>query len=50
MISSVTLASGVQQSDSDKNIHIPIPFQILFPYSLLQSIDLSFLCYIVGPC
>ena len=25
-------------------------FQILFPFSLLQNIELSSLCYLVGPC
>ena len=27
-----------------------IPFQIIFPYRLLQHIDYSSLCYTVGPC
>ena len=34
-IYSVVLVLGVQQSDSLINIHISIPFQILFPYGLL---------------
>ena len=25
-------------------------FQIIFPYSLLQNVEYSFLCYTVGPC
>ena len=29
---------------------IYIPFQILFPYRLLQDIEYSSLCYTVGPC
>ena len=29
---------------------IHIPFQILFPYRLLQNTEYSFLCYTVGPC
>ena len=35
--STMLLVSGVQQSDSV--IHISIPFQILFPYRLLQNIE-----------
>ena len=30
--------------------YIYIFFQILFPYRLLQNIECSSLCYIVGPC
>ena len=30
--------------------YIHVPFQILFPYSLLQNIEYSSLCYTVGPC
>ena len=30
--------------------YIFIIFQILFPYSLLQNIEYSSLCYTVGPC
>ena len=33
------LVSGVQQSDSVIHIPISIPFQILFPYRLLQDIE-----------
>ena len=48
------LVSGVQHSDSVTDmcvcVYIYIPFQILFPISLLQNIDYSSLCYTVGPC
>ena len=37
----VILVSGVQQV---------ILFQVLFPYRLLQNINLSSLCYTVGSC
>ena len=39
MINIVGLASGVQQSDSVTHIHVPILFQILFPFRLLQNIE-----------
>ena len=41
------LVSGVQQSDSV--IQVPILFQILFPFRLLQNVEQSFPCYTVGP-
>ena len=44
------LVSGVQQSDSVIHIHVSILFQIRFPFSLLQHIEQSSLCYTVGPC
>ena len=44
------LVSGVQQSDSVIHLHVPILFQILFPFRLLQNIEQSSLCYTVGPC
>ena len=44
------LVSGVQQSDSVTHIHVSILFQILFPFSLLQNIEQSSLCYTVGLC
>ena len=50
MINNVVLVSGVPQSDSVLHIHVSILFQILFPIRLLQSIEQSSLCYIVGPC
>ena len=46
----VVLVSHVQQSDSVVATYVFISFQILFPYSLLQNIEYSFLCYTVGPC
>ena len=43
----IVLVAGVQQSEYMYMVHIcTIFFQILFPYSLLQSIEYSFLCYI----
>ena len=36
--------------DSVIHVHTPILFQILFPDRLLQKIELSSLCYTVGPC
>ena len=50
MLSNVVLVSGVQQSHSVLHIHVPILFQILFPLWLLQNVEQSSLCYIVGPC
>ena len=47
MIYNVVLVSVVQQSDSV--IHIFILFHILFPLRLLQNIESSSLCCIVGP-
>ena len=43
------LVSGVQHSDSVVDREIDIPFQIFFPYRLLQNIEYSSLCYTVGP-
>ena len=40
--------SGVQQSDSVIHIHVSILLQILFPFRLLDSIEQSSLCRIVG--
>ena len=50
MLSRVVLISGVQQSDSVIHIHVSGFFLILFPFRLLQNIEQSSLCYIVGPC
>ena len=50
MINNVVLVSGVEQSDSVIHIHVPILFQILFPFRLLQNIEQSSLCHTVGPC
>ena len=36
---SVVLVSGIGQSESVMQIHISIPFQILFPYRLLYNIE-----------
>ena len=47
MINNILLVSGIQQSDSI--INISILFQIPFPFRLLQTIELSSLCYAVGP-
>ena len=41
MIYNIVLALGVQQSDSVMHVHMPILFQILFPFRLLQNIELS---------
>ena len=46
LIYSVVLVSGVQQCDSV----VYILFQILFHCRLLQGIEYSSLCYVVGPC
>ena len=46
LIYNVVLVSGVQQSDSV--IHISILLNILFHYGLLQDIECSSLCYMVG--
>ena len=47
------LVSSIQQSDLYIYIiyiYICILFKILFHYRLLQVIDYSSLCYMVGPC
>ena len=48
MVYNVVLFSGVQPSDSV--IPIALLFQILFHYRLIQNIEWSSLCYIIGPC
>ena len=48
MINNVVLVSCVQQSDLILYIHVLILFQIIFPVRLLQNIEQSSLCYIVG--
>ena len=45
MVNSVALISGVEQSDSVTCTHLSILFQILYLFSLLQSIEESSLCY-----
>ena len=49
-INHVILVSGIQQSDSIILIHVAILSKILFLCRLLQSIEQSSLCYILGPC
>ena len=39
MIYNVVLVSVVQESDSFIHTHVPILFQFLFPYGLLQNIE-----------
>ena len=46
LIYDVMLVLGVQQSDSV--IHTSILFQILFPFSLLESTEQSFMCCVIG--
>ena len=43
------LCLSVQHSDSVMHIHVSVPFRILFPFRLSQSIERSSLCYTVGP-
>ena len=50
LINNVVLVSGVQPSDSVLHIPVSSLFQILFPFTLLQNIEQSSLCYTVGPC
>ena len=50
LINNVVLVSGIQQSDSIILIHVAILSKILFLCRLLQSIEQSSLCYILGPC
>ena len=50
MIKNVVIVSGVQKSDSVIYIHVPILFQILFPFRLLHNTEQRSLCYTVGPC
>ena len=49
MTNKVVLVSDVQQSDSVIHIHVSILFKILYPIRLLQNVEQSSLCYIVGP-
>lgn len=44
------IVSGVQQSESVMNIHVSIPFQILFLFRLLHNIEQHSLCCTVDPC
>ena len=46
----VLKVSYAQQSDSVIHIHESIPFQILFPFMLLQNIEQYSLCGTGGPC
>ena len=50
MINNDVLVTGVQQSDSVIPIQVPILFQILFAFRLLQNTEPSSDCYTVGPC
>ena len=50
MVNSVALISGVEQSDSVTCTHLSILFQILYLFSLLQSIEDSSLFYLVVSC
>ena len=45
----VVLVLSMQQSDSVICIHVSVLFKIIFPFRLLQNIEQSSLCYIVGP-
>lgn len=45
----VVIIPAVSQSDSFVHVHTSILFQILFPQTLLQDIELSSLCSTVGP-
>ena len=44
------LVTGVQQSKSVIPMQVYILIQIVFPLGLLQNIELSSLCYTIGPC
>ena len=48
LINNLVLILSVQQRDSVIHIHTFILFHILFSCKLLQNIELSSLCYIVG--
>ena len=47
LIYNIVLVDAVHQSES--HTHIPILFQILFPYRSLESIEQGSLCCTVGP-
>ena len=49
LIYNVVLASAAQQNESVTHIHICTHSQLLFPYTFLQNIESSSLCYAVGP-
>ena len=44
------LVSGIQQGDAVIHMRVSVLFQVLFPLKLLQNMELSSLCYTVGPC
>ena len=48
LINNVVLVSGIQKSDLAIHIHVSFFFQILFLLKLLQNIEQSSLCYIIG--
>ena len=48
MINNYVLVLCVQQSDSVIPVQVYALLQILFPFRLLQNIEPSSLCYIVG--
>ena len=50
MINNVVLVSGIQPGDAVIHMRVSVLFQVLFPLKLLQNMELSSLCYTVGPC
>ena len=51
-LSAVMREGGMSFQGLDSCIvrHIYVPFQVLFPYKLLRSVEKGSLCYAVGPC
>ena len=50
MINNVVLVSGIQQGDAVIHMRVSVLFQVLFLLKLLQNMELSSLCYTLGPC
>ena len=48
-INKIVLVSGEQQRDSVIYTCVSIVFRLIFPFRLLQNIELSSRCYTVGP-
>ena len=44
------LVSGIQQGDAVIHMRVSVLFQVLFLLKLLQNMELSSLCYTLGPC
>ena len=50
LMNDIALVSAVYSNVIQLYLHVSILFQVLYPFRLLQNIELSSLCYRVGPC